>query len=165
METKFVSRIKGLNVILLILMMTLSCTLFDFCSGVDCEFKGKISANDLISVIKYYQDKHVRKSYGEYDGECFTDVNYKTFREDKITEQITNELRKSNLLKELVKEIGKLNEAEREKLLNRGLSTYQPTWSELGRISVEGQTIAGQRAQKDIAQTIVDLVKNELGIL
>ncbi|HBE43553.1 MAG TPA: hypothetical protein DDW27_20620, partial [Bacteroidales bacterium] len=130
------------------------------CSGIDCDFRGKISSEDLIEVIKYYQDEYVRKSYGTYAYQCFTNDDYNAFRDNKVTEKIRNELKKSRSLGKLVKEIGKLNETELNQLLSRGLSTYQPTWSQLGRISEEGQTVAGQQAQKDIAITIVNLIKD-----
>jgi len=162
MKTHNISYLYRLNVILFIFLMTCSCELFDLCSGIDCEFKGKISSEDLITVIKYYQDKYVRKSYGTYAYQCFTSDDYTSFCNDRVTEKIRSELQKSKLLDKLVGEIGKLEESERNQLLNKGLTTYQPTWSELGRISEEGQTIAGQRAQKDIAETIVNLVKSHL---
>jgi ribosomal protein S18 len=164
MKTINMSNIKRSNVILFIFLMTCSCEIFDLCSGIDCEFKGKISSEDLISVIKYYQEKHVRKSYGTYAYQCFTSDDYTSFCNDKITEKIRSELKRSKLLDKLVNEIGKLGESERTQLLNKGLTTYQPTWSELGRISEEGQTVAGQQAQKEIAATIVNLMKDELGI-
>jgi hypothetical protein len=91
-------------------------------------------------------------------------VFYNAFLDKKITENIRDELKKSRLLDKLIKEIGGLRETERDQLLNRGLATYQPTWSELGRISEEGQTVAGQQAQKEIAATIVNLIRDELGI-
>ena len=162
MKTIYFSYLKRLNVILFILLMTWSCELFDLCSGIDCEFRGKISSEDLISVIKYYQDKYVRKSYGIYAYECFTDIDFNAFIDNKITEKIRDELKKSRLLDKLVKDFRGLNETERNQLFNRGLATYQPTWSELGRISEEGQTLAGQKAQKDIADAIVNLVRERL---
>ena len=164
MRTQHNSYLYRSNVILFVLLMTCSCEILDLCSGIDCDFRGKISSEDLIEVIKYYQDEYVRKSYGTYAYQCFTNDDYNAFRDNKVTEKIRNELKKSRSLGKLVKEIGKLNETELNQLLSRGLSTYQPTWSQLGRISEEGQTVAGQQAQKDIAITIVNLIKDELGI-
>jgi len=164
METKYFSYQNKFLLVLIILVLTWSCEIFDVCPGIDCEYKGKISSEDLISVIKYYQDEHVRKSYGTYAYQCFTNDDYNSFRNDKVTDKIEIELKKSRLIDKLVKEIGKSEDTERDELLNRALVTYQPTWSELGRISGEGQTVAGQQAQKDIAFTIVNLIKDELGI-
>lgn len=136
-----------------------SCIKPEYCSGIDCEFRSEIVSGDLIDVIKSYQDKYVRKSHDIYHYQCFTTDDYNSFRSQKTVEKIVNELRKSKLLETLVLEIGKLSENERTELYKKGLRTYQPTWNELGKISVEGQTVAGQKAQKEIAEAIVNLVK------
>jgi hypothetical protein len=47
----------------------------------------------------------------------------------------------------------------REKLLNEGMNTYKPTWALRKEISPNGQTEAGQKAERLIAEAIVDLVR------
>jgi hypothetical protein len=51
---------------------------------------------------------------------------------------------------------------EQQKLLDAALNTRRPTWAELGRIDRQGQTEAGQEAEKMIAEAIVNLVKELL---
>jgi hypothetical protein len=45
--------------------------------------------------------------------------------------------------------------ADRERLLESSRELSHPTWRELGRISREGQTDAGQKAERMIAEAVV----------
>ncbi len=122
-----------------------------------------ISTPSLPVLIKYYQDRYVRLSYTETN--CFTSYDYANFKKNKVTEKIVNELSMSDVYKRLIDNLIKLNDAELNKNLNNGVSTFQKTWAEQGYISKTGQTEAGQNAQKEIANVIVDLVKKKLNLV
>jgi hypothetical protein len=116
-----------------------------------------INPDQLINFIKNKQNKYVRKSYSEND--CFTDVDLKNFKANKIPAKVVSELRTDKRFLQLIEEIKKISVEEREKLFANGLKTFANTWAENGRIDSTGQTDAGQEAQKLICAAIVNLTK------
>jgi hypothetical protein len=116
-----------------------------------------INPDQLISIIKAKQNKYVRKSYSETD--CFTDVDLRNFKANKIPAKVVSELRTDKKFLQLIDEIKKMSAEEREKLFDKGLKTFANTWAENGRIDSTGQTDAGQEAHQLIGAAIVNLAK------
>jgi len=113
----------------------------------------------LISIIQEQQRKNVKESWGELAHQCFTDDDLARFVQNRRIEQITESLKRNPEFLDVVLAIRQMEPSERKKLLISADKPLRPTWAELGRISREGQTEAGQKAEKMIATAIVKLVK------
>jgi hypothetical protein len=130
----------------------------------------KVDPERLIAIIKQLQTEYVRDSIGVEAHECFTDDDFNQFISNKKTVEIVERLHKDNDFGNLVNAIRDLNSDSRSNLLNRALNTYRRTWSELhlnpNSASADelrkGQTRGGMQAEKLIAQTVVDLVRQML---
>jgi predicted small secreted protein len=119
----------------------------------------KNKPEQLISIIQEQQRKNVKESWGELAYQCFTDDDLARFIKNKRTEQIRESLKRDPEFLDVVLAIRQMEPSERKKLLISADKPLRPTWAELGRISREGQTEAGQEAERMIATAIVKLVK------
>ena len=128
-------------------------------SGPTKIIETKNKANQLITIIKEQQRKNVKESWGELAYQCFTDDDLARFIKNKRIEQIIESLKRDPNFLDVVSAIRQMKPSERKKLLHAADKPLRPTWAELGRISREGQTEAGQEAEKMIATAIVKLVK------
>jgi hypothetical protein len=116
----------------------------------------------LIPLIQQEQKLRVKESFGEFAGQCFTDDDLKRFIDSKTTESIKDSLRRSPQFLDVVSGIRQMEKGRRAALLLAADKPLHPTWGELGRISREGQTDAGQKAEKMVSSAIVRLVKELL---
>lgn len=123
---------------------------------------GVANAEALTELILSIQKRYVRESSGERASQCFTDIDLNNFHSTDVPKTIANDLRRDNKFLAIVRSIQNLNSPQRTELLDKAASTYQPTWAQLGKIDRRGQTDAGQQAQKEIADTVVGLVKEML---
>jgi hypothetical protein len=121
------------------------------------QFKRKVDPHLLISVIKQEQSRYVKGSTGLNKNECFTDEDLAKFEENNTTMKLKNYLQNSKDFRNLVKNIVDMNQNDRTELFSEARNTYKPTFTEIGKVSSAGQTDAGQKAEKEIANTIVDL--------
>lgn len=119
----------------------------------------KAKPEELISIIQEQQKKNVRESWGELAHQCFTDNDLARFVENKTTERITDSLKRAPRFLDVVLAIRKMQPGGRSALLISADKPLRRTWTELGSISREGQTEAGQDAERMIATAIVNLVK------
>lgn len=115
--------------------------------------------NDLIAIIKDQQKKNVKESSGEQAWQAFTTDNLNDFREKKTAESITDSLKHDPSFLEILRAIRGMEPGERSKLLLSADKPLHRTWAELGHIGADGQTEAGQQAERIIARAIVDLVE------
>ena len=122
--------------------------------------KTSVDPSELIKVIKNKQKKHVKESSGKWAYECFTDDNLKSFKSSNVIKSIVDDLKVDRNFLSIAIATKKMSSQEWQKLRNQAISTFKPTWAELGRISPEAQTDSGQTAEKMIAQAIVDLITN-----
>lgn len=118
----------------------------------------KVQPEKLIEIIKQQQALYVKESWGSEAYQCFTDNDLKKFKESKVTQKITQELRTDNKFIDVVLAIKTIPKGNWQDLKESSLITFKPTWSKIGKISREGQTETGQQAEKMIAKAIVDLV-------
>ena len=114
---------------------------------------------ELISIVQEQQRKNVKESLGELAHQCFTDNDLARFVRNKTTERITDSLSGDPEFLDVVLAIRKMELSKRKNLLISADKPLRPTWAEPGRISREGQTEAGQDAEKRIATAIVSLVE------
>jgi len=119
-----------------------------------------VRPDKLLEIIKQQQRLHVKESYGELANQCFTENDLRKFVSDRQATQIADELKRSNELLDIVQAVKAMAPTDRQNLLEAGLHTYKPTWEQLGKVDRQGQTVAGQNAEKMIAEAIVNLVKN-----
>jgi hypothetical protein len=114
----------------------------------------------LIEIIKREQHDSVRESYGELRGQNFSDDDFASFMKQRKIASITERLRTGGEFLDVVLAIKRMPAADRQKLLDQGSNTYKQTWAELGKVDKTGQTTAGQKAERMIAEVIVNLVKD-----
>ncbi len=113
----------------------------------------------LILIIQEQQSENVRESYGELAHQCFTDDDLTRFVQTKTPETITDSLKRDPQFLDVVLAIRVMQPGQRAELLKSVNRPLRPTFGALGRISREGQTEAGQKAEVMIAGAIVNLVK------
>jgi hypothetical protein len=113
-------------------------------------------------VILAQQRTHVRLSYGQADGQCFTRDNLSGFKQRDVPGQIVRQLRTSAQFRAIVEQLRKQPAGKRARYLQKCRAIAHPTWAQLGKISPRGQTEAGQQAELLIAQAIVRLANEML---
>jgi hypothetical protein len=114
--------------------------------------------NDIIKLLEQSQKDNVRESYGIEEGKCFTDEDYDKFSENETAKKIVDELKGNRKFIAAVVALKALPKEERDQFIETCRKTYRQTWQEIGRITREGQTEAGQKADKDIAKAVVDTI-------
>lgn len=114
--------------------------------------------NAIPRAIREAQRKYVRESWGEQEAQCFTDADYAEFQRQGFPKKIAAEVLGKPDVQAAVLTLRMMPDTERRRLANSWRKPARPTWAQLRRVSREGQTDAGQRAEKDIANAIVDAV-------
>jgi hypothetical protein len=109
----------------------------------------------LLETVKEQQRRNVRESFGELSGQCFTDADLQKFIDAKRPAKIAEDLKTDKSFLAAVLALRNLAPPDRQRILDSAAKPLRPTWTELGRISREGQTEAGQRAEVLIAEAIV----------
>jgi hypothetical protein len=113
----------------------------------------------IVQIIKKAQAAKVRESWGENPNQCFTDIDLKAFHRDNVPKIIAENLRQDARFLKLVASMKNLSAVQVQDVLDTGAKTYKPTWAQIGRIDRQGQTDAGQTAEREIAEAIVRAVK------
>ncbi len=121
--------------------------------------ESQVKARQIISIIQNLQRDKVKESWGELAYQAFTDDDLDKFYRDKVTDSIKQGLSKDNNFQEVVAAIGCLSPDSRLVLLTEAKKPLHRTWAEMGKISREGQTDAGQTAELVIASAVVELVE------
>jgi len=111
---------------------------------------------DVVEAIKRAQENYVRLSYGELAHQCFTEADYQTFVAEQRARKIATGLKGDRKFMEAILALKAKSQPERAQFIEECRRPLRLTWSQLGRISREGQTDAGQRAELDIANAIAD---------
>lgn len=119
---------------------------------------------NLAAYVENVQRQYVRLSWGELAHECFTDLDLRRFEMAGVVPTVTSAARRSAEFAGIVAALKALPPDEKARWLNEARRHYHPTWAELGRITRDGsgQSWAGQRAEKLIASSIVDVVEEFL---
>jgi hypothetical protein len=113
-------------------------------------------------IIQTEEKKYVKESYGEEAYQSFTQKDLDSFTKENRPAQIVAELEHNNEFLDVVHEIKVMPAAERQHLLDSCRELSHPKWGELGKISREGQTDAGQQAERMIATAVVAKVQQLL---
>ena len=120
------------------------------------------SPQQLLNIIETAQRINVRESWGELAYQCFTDADLNVFIKNNKPEAIAEQVARTREFIEVVMSIKHLSQNESENLLNSSTKPLRQTWAQIGMISREGQTEAGQQAEIIIAQAIVQKTKTLL---
>jgi hypothetical protein len=115
------------------------------------------NATNIVEIIQRAQKANVRPSFGEYAYQSFTDQDYRSFTEEGQAWKIAARLVRDRAFMEAVLALQQMPEEDAQSLLKSDRKPLHATWSQLGRISAAGQTEAGQRAELDIANAIVEI--------
>jgi len=121
-----------------------------------------IEAGDIWIIpteIAAEQKSHIRESHGTYAYECFTDADYTNFQQNKVADELTSELMAKTNIQAAILTLRKMPSDEIDKTLDQWRQPLHKTWRELGKISAEGQTEAGQSAEIVIANTIINAIQ------
>lgn len=121
--------------------------------------KEKEAEKLLIQLILEQQSLFVRRSYGESATECFTWEDLDRFKQENNIAKIERNITESGKFDDLVDLLISLPDRRRNDIYQKGRYTFKRTWSELGEITADGQTDAGQKTEKMIADTIVALTR------
>lgn len=113
----------------------------------------------LGAIIKTEQRTFVRESWGENAHESFTDAERKAFIESHQLETILARLERNNEFLDVILALKRLPPAEKQRVLESCRKPLHQTWAQMGRISRDGQTQAGQDTELMIANGIVDVVQ------
>jgi hypothetical protein len=118
----------------------------------------------LIKLIEKVQRQYVRLSYSPQGCCCYTTEELDKFKKNKTIDKIVASLRKDKNFLKIVTDLRSMPKDQLTKALGFAAQTYHPTWAEIGEISPKGQTDAGQEAERLIAEAIVGLARELLGL-
>jgi len=115
---------------------------------------------ELFNCIKENQTRYIKLSTGYFDYNCFTDIDLNNFHSNEVPKQIADKLQSDSKFLALVMVIKNLSSDQWEKLKSEALLIYRPTFGDVGGVKTDGsaQSVAGQQAEKIVAETIVNLV-------
>ena len=124
--------------------------------------EARAAAGSLRGVILAQQRQHVRLSYGQADGQCFTWDDLSGFKQRDVPGRVVRQLRASAQFRALVAQLRKQPAGKRARYLQKCRAIAHPTWAQLGRITPSGQTEAGRTVELLIAQAVVRLANEML---
>lgn len=122
----------------------------------------QLQSDTIFALIRSIQRRYVKESSGTNADQCFTDIDLKLFHNKQIVPKLASDLSKDKRIAIVVQELSALTSSQREELLDKAASTYKPTWAQNGRIDKSGQTDAGQQAEREIAEAVVEVVRQRL---
>ena len=115
------------------------------------------SMKPLQSIIQKLQFDDVKESCGTEAYQCFTDIDYENFSTSKKAQQIAEEQRQSQAFRNAAMALASIPEPDRSQAVKPLRQPLRKTWGELHEISCKGQTEAGNRAERDIANALADV--------
>lgn len=108
----------------------------------------------LLDELDKSQRKFVRESWGTEIGQCFSDDDYKAFVNSKSVDAAVDGFAEAEAVKQLLPKIRSLSADEWSGVLAMIRKHFHKSWTENGTIDRTGQSDAGQRAEKDIANAV-----------
>jgi len=117
---------------------------------------------ELITIIEELQRSEVKQSQNEFINFSADDLEH--FKNNKVAEGAALSLKTDPHFLDVVSAIRKADPSSRSTLLRTADKPLRKTWRELGRITTEGQTDAGQEAEKFIAKSVLELARELVGL-
>ena len=118
----------------------------------------------LRNLLTELHARHVRPSFGSYEGECYTDQMLQQMISTKEHRAIAQEQKNTPALREIISGLHTLS-AEQQRLVLRPVRSFasHKTWADLGGDPTpDGQTVAGVRAEILISQALTELLEQLL---
>lgn len=113
----------------------------------------------LFPLIAELQRTYVRESFGVLEGENFSDDDLAAFRADAVPRAVADSLRRDAAFLAIVLGLQSLDAVERQQLLQCARRPLRRTWREIGHITPEGQTEAGNEAERLLAAAVAGLAE------
>jgi hypothetical protein len=111
----------------------------------------------VLRVVRTIQDELVKESIDQHN--CFTNEDYAAFKSDEITKKVVQRLENDDIFRAIARTIAGFDTANRNQINNEARLSFKKTWAQLGKITPQGQTEAGQKAEREIAIAIADLLQ------
>jgi hypothetical protein len=118
----------------------------------------------VLTVIAELQRTYVRASYGEMAGQNFSDQDLARFEADGVVTRIVDSLRHQPAFRSAVLDLQAADEALQRDILLRASRPLRRTWAEIGAITPDGQTEAGNRAERLIGAAVAALCRELLSL-
>lgn len=115
----------------------------------------------LSEYVREQQLKFVERSYGAENFDCFTYKDLSLFISE--FEKLQKQIIEDHEIWEIARNLSSMDSQTREKEYEKALKAFTPTWNTIERIDPEGQTDAGQKAEKMVGEFIVRLAKKIAG--
>jgi len=112
--------------------------------------------DEFINLILSNQARYVFDSYGKWASECVTWNDLAIFKSNKIPASVSSSLKENPSFKSLILSLKNLPSAKWQSIRSKGLQTYEPTWEQVGHVSRDAQSVAGQVEESLIAQAVVE---------
>lgn len=122
----------------------------------------EVEIRELIVMIEDLQRSEVKESQNEFINFSYDDLE--RFKDNKVAERAALSLKTDPRFLDVVHAIRKADPSSRSTLLRVADKPLRKTWGELGRVTTEGQTDAGQEAEKLIAKSVLELVRELIGL-
>ncbi len=120
------------------------------------------SPDSLTTIIADLQRTHVRESFGEFAGQNFSAEDLARFESDAVPDVIADSLRRDARFLSTILGLKAADAADQQAILRAANRPLRRTWAEIGAVSREGQTEAGNRAERMIAAAVVALAQELL---
>ena len=120
----------------------------------------------LTDLIRWQQRKYVRTSTGELAHECFTDVDFESFKAADYPRKIVSRLKMAKDFDVVAAALRTLPGDRLTEAINAAKQIARPTWRQMGFIDQQGrgQTEAGHEAELMIASAIAGAFAADLGV-
>lgn len=120
----------------------------------------------LTDLILWQQRNYVRTSTGELAHECFTDVDFESFKAANYPRKIVSPLKKAKDFEVIAAALRSLPGDQLAEAIKAAKQIARPTWRQMGFIDPEGrgQTEAGHEAELMIAAAVADAFAAEVGV-
>jgi hypothetical protein len=112
----------------------------------------------LSKMIRKHQTDVVWSGGNQYSG-CYMDIHRENFLNQGGAGRVVRNAQRNAEFVRIAKELRMTDEASREKYYNKWSEPVYPTWGMIGEISSRGTTNAGYQTEKDIADGLVELVR------
>ena len=150
-------------------MLVLASVLFAGCEVLASDWpnrEGRTPEQILLDVVQFHQQRIVRTSTGELANECFTDLDFASFKAASTPEQIVTRLKQAPDFAVVVTALRTLPSERLAETLRKVRQSARPTWRVMGFIDRQGrgQTEAGHQAELMIAAAVVDAFAAGLGV-
>jgi hypothetical protein len=120
----------------------------------------------LTDLIEFQQRKHVKGSTGELAHECFTDLDFASFKSARTPARVAARLAEAPDFHVIANALRAIPAERLVEVMRAARQKARPTWRQMGFIDRQGrgQTEAGHQAELMIADSIVNAFAVDLNV-